>query len=262
MAELVEIRDNKGGTGDAPASAVAQAPRVAVEAAIEGSIALTGVLRQLAAAEQQLLSAAGPAAAWLGCRLSGTQVANSLPVPVSQQTGTVIISVAVAAVLMKAALHVKALIDAPLAEYCTTDGCIPGMGQFVCFLYSVSHIIDMPDSLREVVGCVVLLTLVQQLGAFVLRQLPLQVRNRACICSTLGSSPSHIYFLETNISSLRCGGRVWLHPSQGVAVLRRHPSARARRASVQRSARWLKRRLRLWPRLLLSRKRQRQPQLR
>lgn len=174
MAELVEIRDNRPSSpeaaeaaglpmGAAPAGAGGQAA-----AAVGAPAAVQGVLRQLGAAEQRLLLAAGPAAAWAQRRLAG-----SLPMPVSPQAGVVAVAVAVAAAILAVALRLKALLDAPLADYCATDGCIPGVGQFVCFLYSASHVVDMPDSLREVAGCVLLLTAAQHLGALLLAHLPL-----------------------------------------------------------------------------------------
>lgn len=174
MAELVEIRDNQPEAPEAAPTPEATDVEAAARLSEAGQRVLAGALGQLAAAERRLLVAAEPAAAWLRVRLAGSRLAESLPLPVSSHVGVVAVTVAVMAVILAVLLWLKALADAPLAEYCATDGCIPGVGQFVCFLYSASHVVDLPDSLREVAGCVVLLTVVQHLGAMLLAHLPLE----------------------------------------------------------------------------------------
>mmetsp|Transcript_32521 Transcript_32521/g.92225 ORF Transcript_32521/g.92225 Transcript_32521/m.92225 type:complete len:1170 (-) Transcript_32521:1244-4753(-) len=119
-----------------------------------------GLFLWLSASETSMRKAAKPVAELL--RRQGLFFTGGLEAAASCLSAAVMIA------LMWAILSVKSVLVAPVTEFCTVEGCHPGTGQVVCFLYSIGDLMDLPDSVREVAGSVLLLALMQRLSAFVL----------------------------------------------------------------------------------------------
>lgn len=170
LSELVEVKDNTQAAED-------KADTAAAAAAIDGTgvnlgtgAATAGFLSRLAMAESQLLGAALPIAVWL----EKHPVAGKAVALCGRDALSASISVAMVLLVLKVFMALKIYVGEPFAEFCTDEGCHPGLGQALCFVYSLGYLLDLPDSIWEVFCSLVLLAGVQWAAASLLTLAPFQ----------------------------------------------------------------------------------------
>ena len=122
-----------------------------------------GVFQWLSSSESSLRNAVVPIVESL--QSQGLCVAKSGP---AVEAISVCVSTGIVLLLLWTVLALKSITVDPIAAFCTEEGCHPGTGQVLCFFYSIGHLLDPPDSVREVAGSVLLLLLIHRLAALML----------------------------------------------------------------------------------------------